>query len=109
MVEIEGRTVIRAGEWFRGSRTKRRMSHPLQKTKSQRVDWIRAKAPFGSRVCFWLEDRSKFGRKEPSMVLIGCDYHPSWQQICWLDTATGETEERKLEHASGEAEKFYRG
>lgn len=43
------------------------------------------------------------------MLIIGCDYHPSWQQICWLDTATGETEERKLEHASGEAEKFYRG
>jgi transposase len=43
------------------------------------------------------------------MLIIGCDYHPSWQQICWLDTETGETEERKLEHASGEAEKFYRG
>jgi transposase len=42
------------------------------------------------------------------MMIIGCDYHPSWQQICWLDTATGETEERKLEHASGEAQKFYR-
>ncbi|MGB6820450.1 MAG: IS110 family transposase [Candidatus Acidiferrales bacterium] len=42
------------------------------------------------------------------MRIIGCDYHPSWQQICWLDTATGETEEKRLEHASGEAEKFYR-
>jgi transposase len=42
------------------------------------------------------------------MIVIGCDYHPSWQQICWLDTATGETEEKKLEHASGEAERFYR-
>jgi transposase len=26
-----------------------------------------------------------------------------------VDTVTGETEERKLEHASGEAERFYRG
>jgi transposase len=42
------------------------------------------------------------------MIVIGCDYHPSWQQICWVDTGTGETEERKLEHASGEAERFYR-
>jgi len=42
------------------------------------------------------------------MMIIGCDYHPSWQQICWVDTATGETEEKKLEHASGEAERFYR-
>jgi transposase len=43
------------------------------------------------------------------MMIMGCDYHPSWQQICWLDTATGETGEKKLEHGSGEAEKFYRG
>jgi transposase len=42
------------------------------------------------------------------MIVIGCDYHPSWQQICWVDTATGETEERKLDHASGEAQRFYR-
>ena len=42
------------------------------------------------------------------MMIIGCDYHPSWQQICWVDTLTGETEEKKLEHASGEAERFYR-
>ena len=42
------------------------------------------------------------------MMIIGCDYHPSWQQICWLDTLTGETGEKKLEHASGEAERFYR-
>jgi transposase len=42
------------------------------------------------------------------MMIIGCDYHPSWQQICWLDTMTGETGEKKLEHASGEAERFYR-
>lgn len=42
------------------------------------------------------------------MMIIGCDYHPSGQQICWLDTESGETEERKLEHASGEAERFYR-
>ena len=42
------------------------------------------------------------------MRIIGCDYHPSWQQISWVDTLTGETEEKKLDHASGEAEKFYR-
>jgi transposase len=42
------------------------------------------------------------------MVLIGCDFHPSWQQVCWVNTETGETEEHKLVHAPGEAEKFYR-
>jgi transposase len=42
------------------------------------------------------------------MILIGCDFHPSWQQVCWVDTETGETGEHKLVHAPGEAEKFYR-
>ncbi len=42
------------------------------------------------------------------MLLIGCDFHPSWQQVCWLDTETGETEEKKLVHAAGDAERFYR-
>ena len=43
------------------------------------------------------------------MLIIGCDYHPSWQQICWMNTLTGETGERKLQHAQGEAERYYRG
>ena len=43
------------------------------------------------------------------MILIGCDFHPSWQQVCWLDRETGETpEECKLVHAPGEVENFYR-
>jgi transposase len=42
------------------------------------------------------------------MLLIGCDFHPSWQQVCWTDTETGETEEQKLVHTPGEVEKFYR-
>ena len=43
------------------------------------------------------------------MMVIGCDFHPSWQQICWVEMTTGETGEQKLVHAAGEAEKFYRG
>jgi transposase len=43
------------------------------------------------------------------MMIIGCDFHPNWQQIAWLDTETGETGERKLVHADGDAEQFYRG
>src|SRR5229473_15297 len=42
------------------------------------------------------------------MVIIGCDYHPSMQQIAWCDNRSGAQGERRLEHASGEAEKFYR-
>ena len=26
------------------------------------------------------------------MLVIGCDFHPSWQQVCSVDTMTGETE-----------------
>jgi transposase len=41
------------------------------------------------------------------MIIIGCDYHPGFQQIAWLDTATGELQERRLGHKE-EAEQFYR-
>jgi hypothetical protein len=30
------------------------------------------------------------------MMIIGCDYHPSFQQIAFVDTETGECGERKL-------------
>jgi transposase len=43
------------------------------------------------------------------MLIIGCDYHPSMQQIAFLDSETGERGERRLMHRDGEAEKFYRG
>ena len=42
------------------------------------------------------------------MMIIGCDFHPSWQQVCWLDTETGESGEQMLVQASGDAERFYR-
>src|SRR6195256_4211003 len=41
------------------------------------------------------------------MLIIGCDYHPGFQQIAFVDTETGECGERRLEHCE-EAEKFYR-
>jgi len=41
-------------------------------------------------------------------MIIGCDFHPSWQQVSWLDTETAETGEQKLVQASGDAERFYR-
>jgi transposase len=41
------------------------------------------------------------------MMIIGCDFHPSWQQVSWLDTETGETGEQKLVHVSGDAKAFY--
>ena len=42
------------------------------------------------------------------MWIIGVDYHPSVQQIAFVNTDTGECAERRLNHSDGEAEKFYR-
>jgi transposase len=41
------------------------------------------------------------------MIIIGCDYHPGFQQIAYVDTETGELQERALQHRE-EAEQFYR-
>jgi transposase len=41
------------------------------------------------------------------MIIIGCDFHTRFQQIAMLDPTTGEITEHRLEHQTGEAEKFY--
>ena len=41
------------------------------------------------------------------MWIIGCDYHPRFQQIAMVNTAGGECGERRLEHVE-QAEQFYR-
>lgn len=41
------------------------------------------------------------------MKIIGCDYHPSFQQIAMLDLDTGDYVELRLLHAGGEAHRFY--
>ncbi len=42
------------------------------------------------------------------MKIIGCDFHPSWQQVAIFESETGEIKERKLSHTDGQAERFYR-
>jgi len=41
------------------------------------------------------------------MLIIGCDYHPGFQQIACVDTETGELNEKRLAHPE-QAEQFYR-
>src|ERR1700719_1319739 len=41
------------------------------------------------------------------MIIIGVDFHPEFQQIAWVDTDSGEFQEKRLAHPA-EAEKFYR-
>jgi transposase len=42
------------------------------------------------------------------MMIIGVDYHPSFQTIAFLMEETGECGEQELNHSDGRAEKFYR-
>ena len=42
------------------------------------------------------------------MIIIGVDYHPSFQTIAFLMEETGEYDERELNHSDGQAERFYR-
>ena len=41
------------------------------------------------------------------MLIIGCDFHPGFQQVAIFDKRTGEVEEKRLQHRE-EAERFYR-
>ena len=41
------------------------------------------------------------------MLIIGLDYHPSFQYIAFVETETGECGERRLQHPD-EAQQFYR-
>lgn len=42
------------------------------------------------------------------MMIVGCDFHPGWQQVAVFDSSTGEIRELKLTNGNGEAEQFYR-
>src|SRR5216684_3843169 len=41
------------------------------------------------------------------MLIIGCDFHPGFQQVAIFDNRTGEIKEKRLQHRA-EAEQFYR-
>ena len=42
------------------------------------------------------------------MKIVGCDFHPRWQQVAVFDVETGEITEHRLFNGDGEAEQFYR-
>lgn len=41
------------------------------------------------------------------MLIIGCDFHPGFQQVAIFDNGTGEMQQKRLQHRA-EAEEFYR-
>jgi len=59
----------------------------------QRVNWFAAK-------------QTKAREGANVMLIIGCDFHPGFQQVAIFDKQTGEVQERRLCHRD-EAEQFY--
>jgi hypothetical protein len=68
------------------------------------LDFINGSAPTPDRL-WLLHDQGS--EKEPNLKIIGCDFHPSYQQIAMVEEETGEWTERRLLHADGEAQRFY--
>jgi hypothetical protein len=69
---------------------------------------MKASAP-SNWVDFGEVDDQRLRKKEPKMLIIRADYHPSFQQIAFVDMETGECGAQGLNHSRGEAECFYRG
>src|ERR1700730_11060110 len=71
------------------------------------IDSMTMSAPW-TRVNFGGGNQPKGpGERSRTMIIIGADYHPAFQQIAFVDTETGELQERRLEHPEA-GEKFYR-
>src|ERR1700683_3215810 len=51
--------------------------------------------------------RPRLARGANVMLIIGCDFHPGFQQVAIFDNLIGEVEEKRLQHRA-EAEQFYR-
>src|SRR5271165_4741796 len=68
------------------------------------LDFITTTAPNEARVNL-SSHKTKTRTKGAAMKIIGCDFHPSFQQIAMVDMPTGEYTERKL--TPEEARQFY--
>jgi transposase len=82
------------------------LSQVVESDARNRFDFIRMSAP-PTRVNFGCIT-TKAREEGADMNIIGVDYHPSFQQIAFMDQETGECGERELKYSDGEAEKFYR-
>src|SRR6266853_3643600 len=69
-------------------------------------DFITMSAPSTRVNCGCITTKAR--EEGANMIIIDVDYHPSFQQIAFMDEKTGECGERQLNHSDGEAEKFYR-
>src|SRR2546423_14669805 len=49
-----------------------------------------------ARLDFGGANQPRPGERSRTMIIIGADYHPGFQQIAFVDTDTGELQERRL-------------
>src|ERR1039457_890608 len=78
-----------------------------QSVKMSVIDSMTMSAPAPGYSWRWQNQPTGSGERSRTMIIIGVDFHPEFQQIALLNTTTGEVEEKRLAHPD-EAEKFYR-
>src|SRR5277367_459748 len=69
------------------------------------LDWITTLARWRSKLV--VAKRPRLVRGANVMLIIGCDFHPGFQQVAIFDNRTGEISEKRLQHRA-EAEQFCR-
>src|SRR2546422_9117204 len=70
-------------------------------------DSMKASAPRDRVDLVALNDQGSEERSR-AMWIIGCDFHPRYQQVYGVNKKTGEVVERRLSHEGPEAKTFYR-
>src|SRR5271165_4403852 len=75
-------------------------------SKAAQLDLITTLAPGGSGLFCFCEENGRL-RQEPTMLIIGCDFHAGFEVLAIFDNRRGVTTEKRLEHP-GEAVAFYR-
>jgi hypothetical protein len=50
------------------------------------------------RVDWFANEQTKAREGANVMLIIGCDFHPGFQQVAIFDNETGEIEQRRLKH-----------
>ena len=71
------------------------------------IDSMTMSAPAPGVKLVVAKPRTGSGERSRTMIIIGVDFHPEFQQIALLNTTTGKVEEKRLAHPD-EAEKYYR-
>jgi hypothetical protein len=86
LTDQPGRQYLQFGIPSRASRLSSRTWDGMKRSAPGRVHWFVARQDQGSG-------------KGADMWMIGCDFHPRFQQIAFVNTEGGEWGQRRLEHA----------